>query len=78
MLQHVQLKKQEVEQFTLDYKVKELLEIMKSVPSIKDFIKEMAYMKTLDINLVYDQYKKVFMSDEAFVEDFDNNMAFQN
>ena len=54
MLQHVQLKKQEVEQFTLDYKVKELLEIMKSVPSIKDFIKEMAYMKTLDINLVYD------------------------
>ena len=67
-----------MEQFTLDYKVKELIDIMKSVPSIKEFIKEMAYMRKLDINLVYDQYKKVFMSEEAFVEDFDNNMAFQN
>lgn len=74
----MQEKHAEVEVLNLDYKVKELLEIMKSVPSIQEFIKDMSYMKKLDINLIYDQYKDVFMHEQSFVTDFGENPTFQN
>lgn len=50
----MQEKKAEVDNFTVDYKVKELNDIMKNMSSIQDFITEMDYMKNVDINLVYD------------------------
>lgn len=35
-------------------------DIIKDVPKIEDFLKEMDYMKNVDIDLVYDQFKEVF------------------
>lgn len=53
MQQHVSENRARAEELILDYNVVELQEIMKDIPKIEEFLKEMEYMKDVNIDVVY-------------------------
>lgn len=53
MQQHVSESRARAEELILDYNVVELLEIMKDIPKIEEFLTEMEYMKAVNIDVVY-------------------------
>jgi hypothetical protein len=61
----------------VDFNVVELLKIKDSLPQIKEFITEMSYLKEIDLDLVYKQYKEVFMDDRSTAGELVKNATFK-
>jgi hypothetical protein len=78
MLMHVKRKREEMEEYNMDYKVVEMQEIINTIPGFEKFVQEMSYLQDLDLGLVYDTYKEVFMSDKVSVPDFGDNTRSKN
>eukprot|EP00347_Sterkiella_histriomuscorum_P012614 403367893 len=49
-----------INQYCVDYKAVEIVEIMKMIPEVQSFIKRVDYYRKLDADLIFKEYKSVF------------------
>eukprot|EP00347_Sterkiella_histriomuscorum_P021081 403335332 len=50
-----------VNQYCLEYKVVEMLEELKMIPIVEEFLQRVDYLRNLDADLVFNEYKHVFL-----------------
>lgn len=62
-----------IDQYTLDYKVIEMKKLLEECKPVVQFFESVEYYRSLDLDMIYEEYKSVFVMRNQDVSEFKDN-----
>ena len=69
--------KDQIDQFTLDFKFKEMKLLVKECKKFEVFLGKVSYFKSIDDDFIYREYEEIFAMKNADISKFKSNQDFK-